>query len=88
VGEGKAAAEREEEEEVLRTQNWRGSGGQNSSVQGACGLVRRSAERRWPCPVPDVRRSAERRWPRLGPTEECEPVECGETSKRLHVLIT
>jgi hypothetical protein len=30
VGEGKAAAEREEE--VLRTQNWIGSGGQNSTA--------------------------------------------------------
>jgi hypothetical protein len=27
-------------------------------------------------------------WPSLGPTEECEPAECGEASKRVDVLIT
>jgi hypothetical protein len=47
-----------------------------STIQGACG------------PVPRSRRSAERRWPTLGPTEECEPAECREASKRLDVLIT
>jgi hypothetical protein len=55
------------------------------SLSLTSGGVRRGAG---PVPVPDIRRSAERRWPTLGPTEECEPTECGEASKRLHILIT
>jgi hypothetical protein len=31
---------------------------------------------------------SERRRSTLGPTEECEPAECGEASKRVDVLIT
>jgi hypothetical protein len=95
VVEGKAAAEREEEKEVLRTQNWRGSGGQNRLFREPVVLFRgvQRGAGRWPCAclavsVLDVRRSVERRWPKLGPTEECEPAECGETSKTLDVLIT
>jgi hypothetical protein len=59
VGEGKVATEREEEEEVLRTQNWRGSGGQNRLFREpvvlfrGAGGVRRGAGLRW-----DPRKSA------------------------------
>ena len=78
MGEGKAAAEREEE--VLWTQNWRESGGQNRLFIEPVVLFRGVGR--------GAGHSAERRWPTLGPTEECEPAECREASKRLDVLIT
>jgi hypothetical protein len=88
VVEGKAAAEREEEEEVLRTQNWRGSGGQNRLFREPVVLFRGVQRGAGPVPIwlslsltsGGVWRGAGLSW---DPRKSANPPNAGRRPKRL-----